>query len=263
MLLGAAIFFLLVHLYHSLRLLLSPWLALPAFGNPVQIHTLALMLFSLCHASYVLGWRLALSFAGICAVVSWIFEQVGVATGAIYGAYHYSEKLGVRLGHVPLLIPIAWFAMAYASYMIANLIATGQAVVRDGGAGRLVWLTFLSAAVMTGWDLPMDPLMSSRGNWIWEQGGPYFGVPLQNYVGWMLTTFTFYLIYRRLERARGPRPEGGLGFAIMLMPVLAYSAFTVVYVVIAEPAALRIIACYSMGLPALIAAARAYASSRA
>jgi putative membrane protein len=25
-----------------------------------------------------------------------------------------------------------------------------------------------------------------------EQGGPYFGVPLRNYFGWVLTTFVIY-----------------------------------------------------------------------
>jgi putative membrane protein len=37
-------------------------------------------------------------------------------------------------------------------------------------------------------------MMVAGGHWVWEQPGAYFGVPLQNYWGWWLTTFvTFWL----------------------------------------------------------------------
>src|SRR5207248_2740604 len=100
------------------------------------------------------------------------------------------------------LISIAWFMMIYPSYVLANLIGDGHATGTRGGLARLVWLAVLSAMVMTAWDLVVDPLMSgpSVGAWVWEEGGPYFGVPLRNFVGWMLTTGTVYLAYRGVER---------------------------------------------------------------
>lgn len=60
------------------------------------------------------------------ALITWSFEQVGVATGAVYGAYHYSGMLGPKLGAVPLLIPLAWFMMIYPSYLITTLIVDGH-----------------------------------------------------------------------------------------------------------------------------------------
>ena len=35
-------------------------------------------------------------------------EEIGVRTGFIFGAYHYSDQLGPKIGHVPLLIPLTW-----------------------------------------------------------------------------------------------------------------------------------------------------------
>jgi hypothetical protein len=89
-----ALVFLAVFLY---RAIVVPLLGLPAVGC-VGLPTISLMLFSLFHACYALGWRHTLVFFAISAVVSWGFEQVGVATGAIYGPYHYTAVLGPKLG---------------------------------------------------------------------------------------------------------------------------------------------------------------------
>jgi uncharacterized membrane protein len=123
-LLGLSTFFLSIFVYEgAVRPLLQPWLTLPSIMGGVNTQTLILVLFSLTHALYALGWQHTLVFFTTSAVISWAFEQVGVATGAIYGPYHYTDVLGVKLGHVPLLIPLAWFMMIYPSYVIANLIA--------------------------------------------------------------------------------------------------------------------------------------------
>jgi putative membrane protein len=55
---------------------------------------------------------------------------------------------------------------------------------------------------MTAWDLVVDPILSGPtvGAWVWERGGSYYGVPLQNSLGWIVTTFTIYVLYRSVER---------------------------------------------------------------
>jgi putative membrane protein len=72
-----------------------------------------LLAFSLWHASGALGPRLALVFFAITAVTIWVFEEVGVATGLVYGPYRYTSTLGPWIGSVPVLIPLAWFALVY------------------------------------------------------------------------------------------------------------------------------------------------------
>jgi len=237
-------------LYTYQALLVRP-LGLPDGPGGERASTLFFMLFSLLHASYTLSWRSTLIFFALSASISWAFEQVGVATGLIYGAYHYSDVLGPRLGHVPLLIPLAWFMMIYPSYLLANLIAQGEPLAPARNLRHAAGLALLSAAIMTAWDLLVDPLMSGPvGAWTWEQGGLYFGVPLHNYVGWLLTTFTIYLIYRLVEQRLGPRPQGPLTRGISLLAVAAYLLILVPYLFSTLPGGVKWIGGAAMAVPA-------------
>jgi putative membrane protein len=251
--------FLLLHGYFILGDIL-PDGALPLPPRITSVHTLTLLVFSLLHALYLLGPSRTLALFGLGAVISWAFEQVGVATGFVYGPYFYTDRLGPKLGHVPLLIPLAWFMMLYPSYVITSLFTGGRPVSAGGSLPRLVWFSLLSAMVMTGWDLPMDPQMVARGNWVWTQGGPFFGVPLRNFAGWLATTFCVYLAYQLVERRLGPAPVRPVRATVAVMPVMAYAAFVPLYVFTAEPPALRVIVLFSMGLPVLFALERLLAS---
>jgi uncharacterized membrane protein len=159
--------------------------------------TLLAFVFAFLHASQRMGWKRAMLLLALTFGVSLAFESAGVATGLIYGPYHYTDKLGVKfLGLVPLLIPVAWFMMMYPSWVIANRLLPG---------GWPVWtwrvaLAALGGVVMTAWDLSMDPLMVSEGHWVWEVKGSYFGIPLQNYWGWWLTTFVTFALFAFFAR---------------------------------------------------------------
>ena len=184
--------------------------------------TLMFTAFSVLHAASILGWRRSLAFLLVCAVVSWCFEEVGVSTGLVYGAYHYSSRLGAKLGEVPLIIPLAWFMMVYASWTVARLLLDGAGSSTSGGgtAARIV----TAAMVMTAWDTVMDPGMARSGAWTWEQGGAYFGVPLHNFAGWLATTITVYtvaeLFFRRMDR-RPARCGSGRLFRSARAPLCA------------------------------------------
>ena len=146
--------------------------------------------FALLHASLRWNWRAALTLFIISFVVSLAFESFGVATGLIYGPYHYTDKLGPKfLGLVPYLIPAAWFMMMYPSLVIAEQIAP-----RSDGWKRGLIVAALGGFIMTAWDVVMDPMMVRGGHWVWEVEGVYFGIPLQNYWGWWLTTFCVFLV---------------------------------------------------------------------
>lgn len=258
--LALATLFLAIFVYEGvLRPILAPLVRLPGFPGGLHVLTFFLMLFSLFHAAYALGWRHALVFFILTAGISWAYEQVGVETGLIYGRYHYTDVLGVKIGHVPALIPIAWFMMIYPSYVIANLIAGGPAVGSRGSLGRVVWLAALSAMVMTAWDLVIDPILSGPAvrAWVWEEGGPYFGIPAQNYTGWMLTTFTVYMLYRLYERHQGGQPASSLPVSVAALPVIAYAAMMLSNLLSGgAPEAVRMIAFFAMGIPILAALGR-------
>lgn len=269
-LLGLAIIFLALFIYSSIiRPLLEPLFPeLPRIPGGIGIKTLFMMLFSIFHAAYVLGWRHTPLFFGITVAVSWSYEHVGAETGLIYGAYHYTDALGLKLGHVPIIIPIAWFMMIYPSYIIANLIGSGLQMMGEKNKYsnnritlvQILWLSFLSAVIMTAWDLVVDPYLSGATEraWIWEAGGQYFGVPLHNFGGWLLTTFTIYFIFRLLsERKFQVRPSSRpLTTSIILLPLISYGTMMVANIIPGEPPELRIIGPIVMGIPLTIAVTR-------
>lgn len=147
---------------------------------------------SLLHGGDVLGWRKVLLLAGLTFVVSLAFESVGVATGLIYGPYHYTDKLGpMFLGLVPYIIPLAWFMMMYPSYVIADRVMP----IFGAAWQRKLAVAAVGAFVMTAWDLTMDPFMVEAEHWVWEVEGAYFGIPVQNYIGWLVTTLVTFLLF--------------------------------------------------------------------
>jgi putative membrane protein len=249
-----------------IRSLLAALVALPSVPGGLKVLTAVLALFSVTHAWYSIGGRLTAAFFVLSAVISWAYEQVGVMTGLVFGAYHYTDYLGTKLGDVPLLIPLAWFMMIYPSYVIANLVTEGRPVGTPGGAWRLVRLAAISATVMTLWDLVIDPVLSgpSVKAWIWETGGPYFGIPIQNYLGWLLTTFTVFLVYRAIEQRwaelgwpSAQNRQATLGPAVVALPVAAYGLMLAADLLSgAAPAGLVFIGPVAMGLPLVAAAWR-------
>ncbi len=171
-------------------------------GFLTPLTTLTAFIFAILHGFQRYGWKKILLLVVVVFVVSLAFESLGVATGKVYGPYHYTDKLGPKfLGLVPYLIPLAWFMMMYSSLVIAGRILPES---RGKRIGRAILVAALGGLVMTAWDLAMDPLMVLGGHWVWEVNGAYFGVPLQNYWGWWLTTFVAMGLFGFLA-GKGPR----------------------------------------------------------
>ncbi|MCJ7736669.1 MAG: carotenoid biosynthesis protein [Anaerolineae bacterium] len=216
--------------------------------------------FSLAHAMYTLGIRNAAVFFILSTVISFAFESVGVATGTIFGPYHYADKLGPQLLNVPVLVPIAWFMVIYPSYAMANYIITGDTRYRpETGLARQVGLALLSAILMTAWDLVLDPQMVGEGYWTWHTESAYFGIPVQNFVGWLITTCTVYLAYRLVETRWAPASWGPCPTLFGQLPLILYGMLAIGYVVgygLKDMPALALIAFFTMVAPCLVALIR-------
>jgi putative membrane protein len=194
--------------------------------------TVAFFLFAVLHAGLTLGAGHMLVFLSISTIVSLVFELLGTARGWIYGSYHYTDRLGPKvLGLVPILIPLAWFMMMYASYALANDLAQAGRQRAESRwqpgtpQSRLLylWLVFLSSAIMTSWDLMNDPVNVNGGHWVWDATGPYFGIPISNYLGWMLTTLVIFGLYRLYERLRPPQQAPALRPYFWTLPFIAFA----------------------------------------
>ena len=201
--------------------------------------------FGLLHALYTLGWRRALLFLGITCAAGFLFEFAGVKTGVIFGRYLYTDVLGPKiLSTVPLIIPPAYFMMLYPSYIITNLILDARPEAREHTFARLFWATLMTGLVMTAWDLSNDPLMAGEVKaWLWLDGGPYFGIPIRNFYGWIAVSITICFVYRFLEREVRVEPYGRPFPWVMFAPILGYAAFALSDCLIGYPAATRVIRC--------------------
>jgi len=230
----------------------SPWVDLPGLGNIG--FTLFFVLFSIVHCWALEGPKRTAVFFAVSAVVTYALEETGVRTGLVFGAYHYSDSLGVKLGEVPVLIPLGWFMMIYPSRMVAKAVLRNVELRTIPGVTALA---ALSALVMTAWDMVMDPGMSTVGqNWVWENGGVYFGVPPHNYAGWLLTTFVVYWLVGWLWRGEERKSSVARSFAAL--PVIVYAFFTLRYVATNRFPALQVVAVFSMGVPALVSLLQIY-----
>jgi len=79
--------------------------------------------------------------------------------------------------------------------------------------------------VMTQWDVVMDPPESTISKiWIWHDGGAHFGVPLSNYLGWLLTSWLFYQAFAIYLSGRRDMSRFALqhGRTLRLVAILLY-----------------------------------------
>ncbi len=175
------------------------------FGAPANLPLgiVIPLVFALVHGAVRYGWRSIVVFMVLCLGISNIMENMGVLTGFPFGHYHYTDVLGPKLFLVPLLIGPAYFGTGYLSWVLATLLLDTDKR-RDTLA--TIAVPVVATFIMVGWDLCLDPGSSTIGHiWIWHDGGPYFGVPFTNYLGWCLTVFMFLAAF---SFYRGRWPEG-------------------------------------------------------
>ena len=172
---------------------------------------------------YVLGLRKTTLFFVLAYLVSAASELVGTSTGWPFGNYEYTSFLGYRLvDHVPYTIPLSWFYMGMTSYFLARLCIwlVGH---RLSQTGREVSTIVLSAWFVVVWDLVLDPAMAHDDLvirfWEWNVDGAYFGMPIQNYLGWAFTAILFTSL-GRLSWNGGMIPSR----IPAMLPVLLYAS---------------------------------------
>lgn len=178
----------------------------------VALDVLSALAFALIDGSRNYGTRIILVFAVICALIGNAMENLGLATGFPFGHYRFLEVMGPRIFAVPVLLGLAYIGMAYVSWMLARTV-TGEG--RGGPGMRALATPLLASVIMVAWDLAQDPVWSTFLHaWVWRDGGPWFGVPVSNYFGWLLTDFLIFLLFafylRRSRVASAPEPRSAV-----------------------------------------------------
>lgn len=110
------------------------------------------------------------------SVFGYLIEGFGVATGIPYGEFYYGEAMGPRiLDLVPYLLPLSYVPLVIG------------AVAMVSGSGTALRRIVLGGLLLVVIDGVLDPGAAALGFWIWPGGGPYYGIPLSNYVGWLIS----------------------------------------------------------------------------
>ncbi|TMD33796.1 MAG: carotenoid biosynthesis protein, partial [Chloroflexi bacterium] len=176
--------------------------------TPILIPVLVMvpLVFALLHGARRYGWAGIFVFLVLCLAVSNVLENLSILTGFPFGHYYYTGDLGPKLFLVPILIGPAYFGTGYLAWVLGTVLVGD---VRSRGSAFTVFaVPFIASFLMVAWDLAMDPTNSTiRHNWIWQQGGGYFGVPLTNYLGWSFTVYVFFQLFALYLRFRRPNSE--------------------------------------------------------
>ncbi len=154
------------------------------------------------YAYRTLGLWHWLSFMIPAIALSLGSELLGTSTGFPFGEYRYLSGLGYKIaGLVPFTIPLSWFYLGFSAYIIA-LAGLSRLEIKN-------WICQLGAIIcgalcLTSWDFVLDPAMSQAPIpfWVWDQPGAFFGMPYQNFAGWMGTGIIFMTVAALLWRVK-------------------------------------------------------------
>jgi putative membrane protein len=166
------------------------------------------------------GLRGAATLVAVAGGVGLVAEAVGVSTGVPFGEYTYTGTLGSELIGVPVVVPLAWLMMAWPALVVGRALATSR-----------VGVTVVGGLALATWDVFLDPQMVDAGHWAWTHPAPGLplvpGVPLTNFVGWVLVAVVIVGILHALLPAPGDvsRPAAALYLWVYASSVLAHVAF--------------------------------------
>jgi len=159
------------------------------------------------YAYRTLGLKGWMAFMIPAIAISLGSELLGTGTGFPFGEYSYLSGLGYKVaGRVPFTIPLSWFYLGLSAYLLARSGLASRSTTTSGFWFRQIGAVFLGSLLLTSWDFVLDPAMSQTAMpfWYWHQPGPFFGMPYQNFAGWLGTGIVFIGIAALLWRNRVP-----------------------------------------------------------
>ena len=136
------------------------------------------------------------------------------------------------------MIVVSWLSFIYISYTFANMILNGLGSQKPNMKQNklfmfllIILLSAISGLVAVNLDMLLDPVVVSTQGWFWIGGGPYFGVPISNFIGWFIVTFVFTFLFRLYESFKKIN-NGSLPRASLLMSssiIILYLIYFIIY----------------------------------
>jgi putative membrane protein len=192
------------------------WLLYTAYcilepSNPIAkynwyVITISLVAFGLAHGARRFGWSAIVGMFVIASVIATISEYFSITAGFPFGYYVHTPAMGPQIFQVPIIIGPVYFGMTYVVWTLVEMTLGESAASRRPAS--LIGAPLVAALVMPGFDMCFDPIGSTVGKyWLYRESGGYFGVPLQNYIGWFINgwaifqSYALFLSVRRVNMA--------------------------------------------------------------
>lgn len=190
------------------------------------------------HASIRLGNKKTLIFYVLAFLFGTIPELIGVKYGWIFGHYYYNPALSpFILGLVPLTTAISWAVVIYMSYIFTDIIIKFGSKKPNFKSDGIIYaliviagLSIISGFVAVNLDMLIDPVVVATDGWFWIVGGPYYGIPMGNFMGWFLIAFLANLSFRLFEARDDPTDDNCIESPLMDTSIIAiYLMFFMIY----------------------------------
>jgi len=218
--------------------------------------SLVLAATSFWSCSALFGKRCAWIFLVIAALLGWFAEEMGSTRGWFFGSYAYTDVLGPRIGSVPVVIPLMWFGLCHVCFVLASLLLWRRPAPATSGWKSIALASLMTAMVITAFDLGADPyFVYVLKAWIMaEKDGDWFGETVRGFEGWMLVSFVIVTLFQAIAKPKLASPLPANARNAALVPIGVYAALIVFQMCFTAPVALRVVAFFAMGIPALVAA---------
>lgn len=191
-----------------------------------------------------LGWKKTLWFTVIGYLIAFLSELSSINIGIPYGWYYYIDATKGKelwMAGVPFFDSLSYVFLSYCSYTTALLtvspLKTGRwdlITLESRAIRRSFAVLVLASFYQVFLDIIIDPVALQGHRWFlgqiygYREAGIHFGVPLSNYIGWLLVSFILVFALQRIDAgvATGvEKPQGvaKLPFRSLLGPVLYVS----------------------------------------
>jgi len=145
-----------------------------------------------------------------------IFENLNMLFSEGHtGGYFYNESFHFFIFNTPLFIIMSWSIIIYTAMLLTDLLP-----IKESSK------PFIDSLLIVLIDLAIDVIAIRLFLWTWTNysfNEAWFGVPANNFIGWLLTSFSFSLFYRNFSKIKNK-------YLIYLTPIASYLLFFIIMI---------------------------------
>lgn len=159
----------------------------------------------------------------LSVIYALLFENINIYLSKGHpGSYFYNPGFVFYVWNTPLFVALAWAILIYTAMHLSDLLRI-----------KTMAKPFLDALIVVMIDLMLDVVAVRQGIWTWigtSQVQGWFGVPADNFIGWLFAVFMFSFLFRYFTRSdddminKTTRTE-----YFFLLPVFAYLGMLVLF----------------------------------